>query len=383
MRRVGLIIDINFAKQHHVGIVAGVRRYAQEQEHWDCIFSPQLCETLRIPGTRSRYDGIITRVTPKWARLIKKARVPLVNVRLQTTASDVLTVAPDRRAAGRMAAEHFLARGFRHFGYLGFRNDKNSRQQCAGYWDTLQNAGWDCDIRLTNVTYDEESRKWQRFLDETNRWITSWPRPIGILAGSDFLCRYVADLCFRNGLDIPLDVALIGIQNEPMVCVEPAPSLTSVDLGYDRVGYEAARLLESLMDGRKPPSKMITLPPKGLIARQSTDVFAVEDPLVVQAMRFMSEKGHTGIDVATVAEAAATTRRTLERRFRAVLGRTIAEELTRLKIERVKRLLVDTDIAIKTLALECGFVDGKQMSKTFTRVVGIPPTEYRHRSLLK
>jgi LacI family transcriptional regulator len=377
MRHVGLIIDITWTDQHHIGIVAGVRRYAQEQTHWDCIFSPQLSESLQIPGMSSRYDGIIARVTPKWARLAKEARVPLVNVRLQTAAQGVPTVAPDRRAAGCMAAEHLLARGFRHFGYLGFRPDKNSRQQLTGYRDTLREAGFDCDVHWTTYAFDETSSNWQRFHDEANRWIATWPRPIGILAGSDQLCRYLADLCVRKDIVIPVDVALIGTQNEAMMCLHQTPSLTSVDMGYDRVGYEAAKLLDSLMDGETSSSELITLPPTGLVARQSTDVLAVEDALVAQAMRFIAEQGHTGIDVGDVAEAVFTTRRTLERRFRSVLDRSIAEELTRLKVERVKRQLADTDTSIKTLALHSGFIDSKQMSKTFKRVVGVSPTEFR------
>lgn len=379
MRRVGLIIDIDWPDQHHMGIVAGVQRYAAEQKHWECNLAPQLSDSLRIPGSRSRYDGIISRITPttKWLEHAKKVRLPLVNVRLQPPVRGTPNVVPDRRASGCLAAEHLLARGFRHFGYFGLRRDENSRQQVAGFRDTLKTAGFDCDIHQSPLSFDESGRAWEKFFEKADRWIETWPRPMGVLASSDRLCRYLSDFCRGKGLGIPNDVALIGTQNEPMMCLEPAPSLTSVDMGYDRVGYEAARLLDSMMDGHKAPNQFITLPPKGLVARQSTDVFAVEDPIVAQALRFMSELGHTGIDVTAVANAVHTTRRTLERRFRAALDRTIAEELTRLKVERVKRQLADTDTAIKSLASQSGFVDGKQMAKTFKRVVGVSPTEYR------
>ncbi len=377
MRHVALIIDTSWADQNHLGIVAGVRRYVQEHGNWDCILSPQLSESLRIPGGTARYDGIIARVTPKWAGFAKKARVPLVNVRLQTPVRGVPTVAPDRRAAGRMGAEHLLARGFRHFGYLGFRRDENSRQQLTGYQETLQEVGLDCDVHLTNSSYDEKSSNWEKFVDQTDHWIASWSRPYGVLASSDQLCRYLADFCLRKGLDIPIDVALIGTQNEPMMCLQPAPLLTSIDMGYDAVGYAAAEHLESLMNGAKRTNKLITLPPKGLAARESTDVLAVEDAIVAAAMRFIAERGHTGIDVDDVAAAVLTTRRTLERRFRSVIDRTVAEELLRLKIERAKRQLADTEMSIKALALDSGFLNGKQMGKTFTRVVGMTPKEYR------
>jgi LacI family transcriptional regulator len=383
MRHVALIIDTSWADQHHLGTVAGVRRYAQEHGNWDCILSPQLNESLRIPGGTSHYDGIIARITPKWAELAKEASMPLVNVRHNTPVRDVPTVAPDRRMAGCMAAEHLLARGIHHFGYLGYHRDENSRQQLDGFRQTLQAAGFDCSVHWTTSSYDVKSSNWEKFVDQTDRWINSWPRPMGVLACSDQLCRYLADFCLRKGLDIPIDVALIGTQNEPMMCLQPAPLLTSVDMGYDAVGYAAAKLLDSLMDGAKPTNEMITLPPKGLVARESTDVLAVEDPLIAKAMRYISERSHTGIDVDDVAEAVLTTRRTLERRFRSVLDRSIAEELLRLKIERAKRQLADTNTPVKKLALESGFINGKQMGKTFARVVGISPTEYRRQRRVK
>ncbi len=383
MRHVALIVDTSWADQHHLGVVAGVRRYAQKHGQWDCVLSPQLSESLRIPGGHSVYDGIIARITPKWAELAKEASIPLVNVRLNTPVRDVPTVAPDRRMAGSMAAEHLLARGIHHFGYLGYGRDENSRQQLEGFRQTLQAAGFDCSVHWTKNSYDEKSSNWETFVDQTDLWINNWLRPMGVLACSDQLCRYLADFCLRKGLDIPIDVALVGSQNEPMLCLQPAPLLTSVDMGYDAVGYAAAKLLDSLMDGAKPTKQMITLPPKGLVARQSTDALAVEDPLVAKAMRYIAERSHTGIDVDNVAEAVSTTRRTLERKFRSVLDRTIAEEMLRLKIERAKRHLADSDTSIKTLALESGFINGKQMGKTFARVVGISPSEYRRQRRVK
>ena len=128
-----------------------------------------------------------------------------------------------------MGAEHLLARGFRHFGYLGFRRDENSRQQLVGYQETLQEAGFDCDVQRAKYGFDDKSSTWEQFLDQTYDWIDSWPRPFGVLAGSDQLCRYLADFCLRKGLDIPIDVALIGTQNEPLLCLQPAPLLTSID----------------------------------------------------------------------------------------------------------------------------------------------------------
>jgi LacI family transcriptional regulator len=280
LRRVGLIIDISWADQNHLGIIGGVEQYAKEKGNWDLAISPHLSESMKFPGTRLPYDGIIARVTPKWARLATKARIPLVNVLLNSRVRDVWTVVPDRRASGVMAAEHLLARGFHNFGYLGFRPDKNSRLQFEGYRNRLKEAGFDCDVYWTTFKFDENYRNWEKFVAEAERWVATWERPMGVLATSDHNCRHLASLCKRQGLNIPHDVGLIGSNNDTFLCEHTAPTLTSVDMGYDRVGYEAAKLLDSLMRRRRRSKKTITLPPTEVVVRQSTDALVVDDPHV-------------------------------------------------------------------------------------------------------
>ncbi len=379
MRRIAVIIDLGWAYQHHHGVYLGIQRYAQQRSDWDCVVLPYVNESLTYPGAEAPYDGMIARATPRLAARAKELHVPLVNVWRGSPTEGVPTVAPDMERAGTMAAEHLLGRGCRRFAYLGFRRDKSGRHQLAGFRGALQKAGLDCDAHLIKQAFDEKSSEWQRFLEGVNQWIDTWTLPIGVFVTFDTVCRYLADTCRWKGLNIPHDVLLVGSSNEPVVCLQAEPTLTSIDLGYERVGFKAAGLLDRLMDGEKPPAEPIKLTmPKELVPRGSTDMYAVDDPLVSQAMRFIGEQGHTGIGVEEISRAVHTTRRTLERRFREVLGHTIAEELTRLKLERVKRELVETDLPIKKIASQLGFSNGKQMSKTFARVVGISPQEYRN-----
>jgi len=377
LRRVAVILDLSWAYQHHHGVFVGTQHYARTYGSWDCTVVAHADEGLKFPGTRRKYDGIIARATPQLASRAARARIPLVNVFLNTSAKGLVTVGPDRELVGRMAAEHLLARGFPHFGFLGFSRDRTSKLQLDGFEAALRSMGKTCSCHLAGTSFDQNEKRWRTFLLGVDRWIETWSPPIGVFVAVDILCRYLAEACRRKHLRIPDDVALVGTQNEPVVCLQPEPTLTSIDVGYEQVGYEAARVLDLMMEGEAPEARFIKMPPKGLVPRGSTDVFMVADPLVSQAMRFMAEQGHTGIRVPDVASAVATARRTLERRFREAMGRSIAEELTRLKIERVKRLLVETDTPIKQLARQSGFVDGKQMGKTFARLVGVPPREYR------
>jgi LacI family transcriptional regulator len=185
------------------------------------------------------------------------------------------------------------------------------------------------------------------------------------------------DVCRSKGLHVSQDVAIVGSHNETPICTSPPPTITSVDPGYGLIGYRAAAMLDRLMDGRPPPSKPELVAPTELIPRQSTDSYAADDPLVARALRFIAERGHGIMQVKDVAAAVATTRRTLERRFRESVGRTIASEITRLRLERAKRRLVETDASMKSVAKDSGFCTADHFYKVFARMEGLPPTQYR------
>jgi len=223
----------------------------------------------------------------------------------------------------------------------------------------------------------KDAEHWEAFIAGLEAWVDTWTTPIGIYVTHDLYCRYLIDVCRSRGLEVPSDVALIGTFNESVICASPAPTLTSIDLGYPQIGYQAAELLDRLMDGEPPPEGPRWIEPSELVPRQSTDAYAVDDPLVGQALRFIAEHGHEPINVRTVADEIPTVRRTLERRFRAALGRTIAEEITRLRLERVKRRLVETEEPLKVVALASGFSSAQQLYKAFLRIEGISPQQYR------
>jgi LacI family transcriptional regulator len=191
------------------------------------------------------------------------------------------------------------------------------------------------------------------------------------------LARYLAAACLRKQVRVPEEVAIVSIPNELMLCQHPSPSLTSIDISFEEVGYQAAALLERLMSGAKPPKAPIFIPPGELVPRQSTDSFAVSDPIVSRAMRFISEHGGESITVNDVAANAFVTRRTLERKFQSSLGRPISGEIQRLRIERVKRHLLESDVPIKTIALRLGFSDSKRLCEIFRRSEGTTPGKFR------
>jgi LacI family transcriptional regulator len=329
-------------------------------------------------ASRPSYDGIIARVTPALAAAAGKAGVPLVNVWLNSPVPDLPGVYPDFEMSGAMAAEHLIGRGFRQFAYLGYHRDIDSIEQLSGFRRVTDAAGFPCTTHhLVANQLEGNARGWESFVAGLEAWIDTWEPPVGVFVCGDLYCRYLIDVCRAKGLHVSQDVAIIGTGNEPELCNSPEPGLTSIDMGYGKAGYRAAALLDRLMSGGKAPETPELIAPAELVPRRSTDVYASEDLLVARALRYISENSHQRIQVKDVAAAVATTRRTLERRFNDFAGRTIADEITRLRLERAKRRMVETDAPMKDVAIDAGFRNSDHFYKVFARIEGIPPTQYR------
>jgi len=378
-KRVAISLELDWGFKRHLEVYAGCQRYADEAG-WQCEINPAADRAIRKAPGQGPYDGVIARATKPMAVAVKKAGVPLVNVWMNSPMKGLPSVFPDCEAAGVMAAEHLLGRGFRHFGFLGYQRDIDSQLELNGFRGVTRKNGFRCKVcRFSRTSVAGAARGWETFVADVEKWIDSWETPIGVFITSDLFCRYVIDLCRTRGLHVSQDVAIVGCSNEPEICNSPAPSLTSIDQGYGQVGYRAAEMLDLLMSGKKPPSGPELVAPAELIPRQSTDAYAADDPLVARALRFIAEHSHERIQVKHVAAAVAATRRTLERRFRESVGRAIADEITRMRLERAKRRMVETDAPMKDVARESGFRTADHFYKVFARIEGMPPTQYRER----
>jgi LacI family transcriptional regulator len=376
-RRVAISLDLNWGYKRHLEVYAGCQKYADEAG-WDCSINPAADRMLKRSSAGVPFDGVIARATTGLATAARKAGVPLVNVWVNSPVRGLPSVFADLGAAGMIAAEHLMARGFRRFGYLGLLRSIDSRWQWDGFRDTIRKGGFPCCIhRVSGNCADGAALGWEDFVSGLERWIDTWELPIGIFVCQDIFCRFLIDVCRAKGLHVSEDVAIVGTHNESEICDAPSPSLTSIDLGYGQIGYRAAALLDQLMAGGRPPAEPVMVPPAELVSRQSTDVFATNDPLVARALRFIAEHSHQRIGVTHVASAVASTRRTLERRFAESMGRSIAGEITRLRLQRAKRRMVETDASMKDVAIGAGFRSADHFGKVFNRLEGISPSQYR------
>lgn len=376
--RVGVMLDLQWPYKRHSEIFAGVQRYAEERG-WVSIIDEFAHDTLRRKGAASeRYDGIVARANNPLARRAAKLGVPVVNVWPSSPARHLLPgVFPDSIETGRLVAEHLLARGFRTFATLTSPKNVDNELEVQEFTRLVRNAGFGCASAYIPQDPHRDLAHWRKTVQLIDRAMNQWVPPIGVYIGQEVCGRLVVQAGHRRGWRIPEDVAIVAGKNQETLCEQPRPTLTSIEIGYDRIGYAAAELLDRLMAGQAAPTTPLRLPPHGLVVRESTDFFAVENPVVAAALAFISANSHRRIGPDEVAAAVGAETRTLQNYFRKTIQRPIATEIRRVRIERAKRELAQSDRTLDAIARDVGFGTIQRLYEVFRRELGVAPGEYR------
>ena len=371
--KVAFALEMEWGLKHHSEIYAGCQKFANEAKWATSIIpnSPKVLET-------GSYDGIIARVGTSFHKMAQCRKIPLVNVWQNSPVKEVASVFSNNYETGVIAAEHLLGRGLRRFGFLGHNRDKADIQQLDGYTETLKSEGYQSTIfKFNRSVIEGNAEGWEEFILQLRKWIKGLQPPVGIHATSDINCRYLIEICKSLELKIPHDLAIVGSGNEPLICSSPYPSLTSIDKNFEEVGYQAARLLDEMMKSGKRSKEAKYCQPQGIVPRQSTDSYASDHPKVALALRYIAESANRRIKVNDVVNAVETNRRTLERNFREFTGRTISHEISRMRIERAKRLMMESDLSFKELSAELGYRNSDHFYKSFLRAEGQTPSSFR------
>lgn len=280
----------------------------------------------------------------------------------------------DSEGAVRLAVEHLLEKGLRHFAFVGIAGKVWSDRRQQAFVQQIAEAGHEAHV------YHCASRcrpPWSREQAAMSRWLAALPKPVGVLACNDDRGREVLAACRQARLRVPEEVAVIGVDNDELLCDLSDPPLSSVALGAERAGFEAAALLDGLMAGRVKKPQRLVAAALGVVARRSTDVLHHEDPDVAAALRFIHDNAGQPIRVYDVVADSGDARRTLEIRFRQALGRSIHTEIQRTRLERARQLLLETDLPLPKVAQACGFGSPSYLASVFHRNLGVTPIKYR------
>lgn len=386
--RVALLVESSRA--YGRGILSGVAKFVREHDPWSIFFQDlNLCDETPDWLKSWQGEGIISRLENRdVVQVIQRLKVPAVYLRHVNPKAKMPSILTDNAAVSRLAFEHLQERGFHHFAFCGFNGADYSDERRDGFVALVQQAGLRCHVysdgrqlvKADTAQYEGWGLKDGGRLAE---WIKELPKPVGLMACNDMRGQQVLDACRAIGVPSPEEVAVIGADNDEVICNLCDPSLSSVIPDTERIGYEAAVLLAQMMTGEKSPPPATFVEPSGIFTRRSTEVLAMEDRQIAAAARFIREHACEGIDVSDVLSAVPLSRSTMDRRFMSILGRSPKDEILRVRLNRVKQLLAETDFPLTLIAEKVGLEHVEHLSRIFKNRVGTTPSEYRSHALVK
>jgi LacI family transcriptional regulator len=374
--KVALIIEMSgiYGRQ----ILDGIARYLRTHRPWS-VFLEQ--RELRAPTPpwllRTRWDGIMCRSTDRQlAKILRRRKIPTIDLNDIYNDLGLPRIWSDHRAIGRMGAQHLLERGLQHFAFCGFTNETWADLRCAGFVDAVRAASRSC-ATYQSPWHGSDVPEWTADQESIRRWVSGLPKPLGLMACNDVRGQQVLNVCRSADLAVPEEVAVVGVDDEKVLCQLCNPPLSSIVPNPERVGYEAAEMLDRWMNGEEVPVGDRLIEPTEVVVRQSSDVLGIDDPEIAAAARYIRENACTGITVTDVIDHLSVSRSFLERRFRKFLGRSPQEEIRSVQIKRAKQLLAETDHTLEVIAKLSGYVHPEYLSVVFKRTTGQTPGEFR------
>lgn len=376
---IALLIETS--REYARGLLRGVSRYHHEHGPWSIYFVPHGLDELPPSWLKNwNGDGVLCRINSRrMADAMLATGIPAVDLRGAIAGVPIPFVGLDNRPIARLGYEHLQHCGLKNFAFCGSPRGENppQDQRCDYFVELVEQGGQRCDV-FPGTSSRKQKYSWEQEQEKIARWVKQLRKPVGIMASNDDRGHQVLDACRRAGVNVPDEVAVVGVDNDTNLCNLCTPPLSSIDTNASLVGYEAAALLMKLMRGGKAPREAVLVgSPRGLVPRQSTDMLAIDDEELAKAMRYIREHACGGIRVSDVLEQTRHSPSTLERRIKSLFGRSLKSEITRVRLESAKLLLQETNLKVSEIASRTGFNESKYFCEVFRSVEGITPTTYR------
>lgn len=380
--RVALLIETS--RGYGRALLRGIVHYASLHGPWEFFITPgDFDQTL--PDMKAwEGTGIIARVeSAELAQRILDLNLPFIGLDVsQNIDLDVIAghqcheIDSNSLQAARMAADHLLARGLKSFAFVGEATRRWSENRREGFQARIEEVGY--DLSIYPAPEEELDRGWARELPKMVKWLQSLEKPTGILACNDDRGRQVLEACSAAGLRVPFEALVIGIDNDELLCELSRPPLSSVALNTEMGGFRAAALLDRLMRGQEVEPQRLLVEPTHVIERRSTALSAtIDDEDVIAALDYLETHAGEPITIEDVVSQLNISRRSFEIRFQEAVGTTPHQMLRQLRLDRAKRLLVETDQSVADIAFASGYCTPTHLSQAFRKELDITPTEYR------
>ncbi|MGP3970036.1 substrate-binding domain-containing protein [Streptomyces sp. 6N223] len=371
-RHVALLVETSNAYAR--GVLVGVKKYVEAHPGWSMYLAEHSRHETDFSWLEGWHgEGLLARIeSAETARFIRRLGLPTVDLSAARLLPELPGVETDDATIALWAVEHFKERGLQHFAFCG--------DERFGW--SLKRGNWFAEhVRAHGFTPREFRMKpsGMRAADREllAEWLTDLPKPVGVLACYDIAGQEVLEACKIADLAVPDSVAVIGVDNDDLIGNLTTPPLSSIEPDTTRTGYLAAELLDLMMRGHSLAPGLRLIEPTRLVARQSSDILAVDDPLVAEALRFIRDHSDWSLAVEAVLRHVGLSRRALDYRFVRILGRTVHGEIVRVRVGHVAELLSSTDWTLQQIAERLDFSHPEYMSVVFKKHTGKSPGQYR------
>lgn len=377
--RVALLVEKD--REIGRGLLRGIAQYSRTHGPWifyqEEPFYEKLSRGERIKRIKDwKPDGIIMREQGRMDDPLLKLGVPTIfSGHRSRVAQGVPNILGDDQQIGTMAADYLMEKGFHDFGFCGFENMWWSEDRGRYFAEQLLAKGFGVNVYPFHA--EQHASAWAEEPEFMVDWIKTLPKPCAVFACTDDRCRQLSEACKRAGVKVPEEIALLGVDNDELICDFASPPLSSIVLYAEKAGYDAAAFLHRMMQGEAAGGITIPIPAPRVITRQSTDIVAIDDPIVAAALNYIQEHFRKGVAVTDIARAAKVSRRVLELHFRKALDRSVYEEVLRLRMNQACVLLVETNLSIAQIAEALNYEEFKYLSRGFKKIIGISPSAYR------
>jgi LacI family transcriptional regulator len=376
-RHVAILIGSSITWREKV--MRGIAGYSHEHGHWHVYTAPEGEEDAIFFPDNYKWDGLIVRIRDwRLARRVMKL-APAVSIGSVRSPSVALPrVHVDESKLTALAVRHFLSGGVRRFAYCAWL-PRNSEDRGPAFAAQLATQGHEC-LFYSDYSKLDVSASWKVRQNDLANWVRKLPKPIGILAWNPDVACQLVEACSRTRISVPKNVAVVAADDDRFKCELSSPSVSAIEIPAERIGYEAAALLDRMMDGDPFPSKPVLIEPAGVVTvRQSSNTFDLPDRDVHLALQFIKDNVAKGIGVPDIAQHLSLSRRRLERNFQRALGYSPGEQIRRARLDLSRQMLLETDLPAAKIAAASGFASPSHFSAFFQTATGLTPLSFRGR----
>lgn len=383
-----IILLSDFAEEYGKNLLRGIARYSRDHGPWTfCRMPGYYRETIGIDGILAwakewKADGIIGQFYNNeevWK--FRQAKIPVIAQDFKERFQEIPNITGAYKETGQMGAEYFLKKGFKNFAFYGFRNIVWSRERAEGFKERVREAG--CDAHLYERTDSRGMDLWHYKPSALTAWLNSLPKPVALMTCDDNMGNHITEASRQIKIRIPDEVAVLGVDNDEMLCELSDPPLSSIALDTEKSGYEAARLMRQMIDKRSDKFEDVVVRPTQVVSRISTDIFASADKYIVDALKYIHDNLDKNLKVNQVLKEVPMSRRSLEKRFVLTTGYPVYEYIYNKRIEKFTQKLLETDMTIFEIALDLGLSDSKNIARQFKQLKGLTPVAYRRKYVLQ